>query len=194
MESSGVHVDYVGDGKVLPNLTAFNPDTHIKPSDIRVEYDHNGLSSTVFHIPRTKASMHGEDVSWSKQSGDTDPEAAFVHHLALNKPPPNGHLFAYLKNSRFRPLMKTEFIWTVAAAARAAGLEPHQGHGIHIGSTLEYLLRGTPFEVMKVKGHWTSDAFLIYLTKHAQILAPYMQAIPEVHEDFIRLTMPQIRR
>ena len=177
---------------MVPNLTAFNREMHVKPSDVRIEYDCNGLSSTVFHIPKTKASMHGEDVSWSKQLGDTDPEAAFTHHLALNKPPPDGHLFAYLKNSRFRPLTKTEFIRTVAAAARVAVLNPHQGYGIRIGSTLEYLLRGMPFKVMKVKGHWASDAFLVYLTKHAQILAPYMQAVPEVHVNFIRLNMPQI--
>ena len=82
----------------------------------------------------------------------------------------------------------------MAVAARAAGLDPCQGRRICIGSTLEYLLRGTPFKVMKVKGQWASDAFLVYLTKHAQILAPYMQAVPEVHENFIRLTMPQIQR
>ena len=178
----------------VPNLSAFDKEKHVKPSDVRIEHDRNGLSSTVFHIPKTKASMHGEDVSWSKQSGDTDPEAAFAHHLALNKPPADGHLFTYLKNSRFRPLTKMEFIRMVTATARAAGLDPRQGHGIRIGSMLEYLLRGTPFEVMKVKGRWASDAFLIYLMKHAQILAPYLQAVPEVHENFIRLTMPQIRR
>jgi hypothetical protein len=178
----------------VPNLGAFNGAVHVKPSDVRIELDRNGLRSTVFHIPKTKTSPNGEDVSWSRQSGDTDPEAALAHHLALNKPPEDAHLFSYLKNSRYRPLTKTEFIRTVAAAARRAGLEPRQGHGIRIGATLEYLLRGTPFEVMKVKGRWASDAFLVYLTKHAQILAPYMQAIPEVHESFIRLTMPQIRR
>ena len=88
----------------VPNLSAFDREKHVKLSDVRIEHDRNGLSSTVFHIPKTKASMHGEDVSWSKQSGDTDPEAAFAHHLALNQPPADGHLFAYLKNSRFRPL------------------------------------------------------------------------------------------
>ena len=87
-----------------------------------------------------------------------------------------------------------EFTRTVAEAARKVGLDPHQGHGIHIGSMLEYLLRGIPFEVMKVKGRWASDAFLVYLTKHAQILAPYMQAVPEVRESFVKLTMPHIQR
>ena len=54
----------------------------------------------------------------------------------------------------------------MAAAARVAVLNPHQGYGIRIGSTLEYLLRGMPFKVMKVKGRWASDAFLVYLTQH----------------------------
>ena len=179
---------------MVPNLSAFDREMHVKLPDVRIEYDHNSLSLTIFHIPKTKASMHGEDVSWLKQSGNTDPEAALAHHLALNKPPPNGHLFTYLKNNCFWPLMKTEFICTVAAAARVAGLSLRQGHGICIGSTLEYLLRGTPFKVMKVNRQWASDAILIYLTKHAQMLTPYMQAVPEVHENFIRLTMPQIQR
>ena len=185
----------LGEFTVL-RLGAFERDRHVKPSDIRIENDRNGLSSTIFHIPKTKSSpIHGEDLSWSKQTGDTDPETALAHHLELNKPPADGHLFAYLhKDSKHRPLTKPEFLRTVAAAARKAGLDPRQGHGIRIGATLEYLLRGTPFEVMKVKGRWASDAFLIYLTKHAQILALYMQAVPEVHEGFIRLTMPHLRR
>jgi len=178
----------------VPRLGAFNRDRHIKPSGVRTELDRNGLSSTVFHIPKTKASpIHGEDVSWSRQTGNSDPEAALACHMALNQPPADGHLFAYLHKGRYCLLTKPEFIRTVAVAAQKVGLDPCQGHGIRIGATLEYLLRGTLFKVMKVKGRWASDAFLIYLTKHAQILAPYMQAIPEVHESFIRLTMPQLR-
>ena len=73
-------------------------------------------------------------------------------------------------------------------------VDPRQGHGICIGSTLEYLLRRVPFDVMKVKGHWASDAFTLYLRKHAQIFAPYMQAAPLLHEAFICYTMPPIRK
>ena len=44
-------------------------------------------------------------------TGDSDPEAALVHHMALNKPPADGHLFAYLyKDSKCHPLTKPEFI------------------------------------------------------------------------------------
>ncbi|KIK32835.1 hypothetical protein CY34DRAFT_100692, partial [Suillus luteus UH-Slu-Lm8-n1] len=56
---------------------------------------------------------------------------------------------------------------------------------------LMYLLQNVPFEVVKMKGHWASDAFQSYLRKHAQIMAPYMQAIPTIHEEFIQVSMPR---
>jgi len=55
------------------------------------------------------------------------------------------------------------------------------------------LLRGVPFDVVKAIGRWASDAFRLYLRKHAQILAPYMQAVPSLHEHFIRYSMPPVR-
>lgn len=178
----------------VPTLTAFKTNAHVKPSDVTTERDRNGLESTAFQLPRTKTSIHGESVSWSKQNGDTDPQDALTHHLTTNQPPQDGPLFAYRYKHTHRPLTKPAFIKALATAATKAGLQPLQGHGIRIGSTLEYLLRGVPFEVVKVKGRWASDAFLIYLTKHAQILAPYMQAQPDLHAEFVRLTMPHIRR
>ena len=57
-------------------------------------------------------------------------------------------------------------------AAHAAGLEPLQGHGIRIRVTLFHLLRGIPMEAVKVMGRWSSNTFLHYLQKHAQILTP----------------------
>jgi hypothetical protein len=73
-------------------------------------------------------------------------------------------------------------------------MTPLKGHGIRIGSTLEYLLRHIPFDVVKVKGRWASDAFLLYLRKHAQILAPYMQAALALHKSFLQYTIPPIHR
>jgi hypothetical protein len=92
-----------------------------------------------------------------------------------------------------RPLTKTAFIARLHKAFKSAKLEPLQGHGIRIGSTLFYLLRGTPFDVVKTIGRWASDAFLLYLRKHAQIMAPYMQANPRVHTEFVRISMPPVR-
>jgi hypothetical protein len=159
-------------------LGAFDPAQHVKITDVRDCKDRGGLLSKVFHIPVTKTSKSGEDIYWSKQNGDSDPDTAFANHLLLNNPSPSEHLFAYQHGSARRPLTKKVFLHRIALAARAAGLQPKKGHAIRIGSTLEYLLRGVPLEAMKHKGRWASEAFARYLTRHAQVLAPYMQAIP----------------
>jgi hypothetical protein len=174
-------------------LDAFDPAIHVKPSDIQDARDRQGLKMTNFHLPRTKTSINGEDVSWARQDGPSDPEEALQNHLRINDPPLDNALFAYRHKNSHRPLTKSNFLKRLAIATKAAGHKPLQGHGIRIGGTLEYLLRNVPFDVVKVKGRWASDAFLAYLRRHAQILAPYMQATPALHEEFLRYTLPPVR-
>ena len=177
----------------VQRLDGFNPNVHVSRSRVSYDQDREGQRVTVLHIPHTKASPQGEDVCWARQEGYMDPDLVLAHHLEINNPPPDGHLFAYHHKNGYRPLTKTKFLAKLAKAARAAGLEPLQGHSIRIGLTLKYLLRGMPFNVMKVKGRWSSDTFILYLRKHAQILAPYIQAAPAVHDTFVHLTMPAVR-
>ncbi|KIJ60482.1 hypothetical protein HYDPIDRAFT_53896, partial [Hydnomerulius pinastri MD-312] len=77
-----------------------------------------------------------------------------------------------------RPLTRTEFIKRITAAAQKAELPELKGHGIRIGGTLLYLLRGVPFDVVKTMGRWSSEAFTLYLRQHAMIMAPYLQDSP----------------
>ena len=175
----------------VPRLNSFDPTKHITPANLRTETNQNGMEVTVLHVPHTKAApLEGEDVCWSRQHGPTDPYEALANHWQVNNLGDTDHLFAYRHKGHLRPLTKSAFIKRVAAAARAAGLEPLQGHGIRIGATLFYLLRGVPFEAVKVMGRWSSDAFLRYLRKHAQILTPYIQADPDVHRTFSHFIMP----
>ena len=175
-------------------LQTFNANTHITTRNLTYDQDRNGLKVTVLHLPRTKtAGNEGEDVYWASQEGDSDPTAALQNHFRVNQPSEASHLFAYQAKHARKPLTKAKFLERVGKAARAASLEPLQGHGIRIGSTLEYLLRGMPFDVMKAKGRWAGDSFLLYLRKHAVIIAPYIQAAPAVHETFIRYSMPPAR-
>ncbi len=132
----------------------------------------------MLHLPSTKvASSEGEDVYWASREGDTDPSAALQNHLQVNQPSEASHLFAYRIKNACRLLTKSKFLEKVEKAACAASLELLQGHGIWISSTLEYLLQGVPFDVMKAQGHWARDSFLLYLWKHAVIIAP-CQACP----------------
>lgn len=180
----------------VPNLTGFIPDKHPKTSDIRTVLDHHGNASTIIHIPSTKSSkISGEDIYWTEQTGITDPKVALEKHLVFNNPPMDSHLFAYphLKDG-YRPLSRQTFLNVISATAKRAGLDPLHGHGLRIGATLEYLLRGLSFEAMKVKGRWASDAFTAYLTNHAEILAQHTHAGTELHNSISQITIPRLRR
>ncbi|KAH9986510.1 hypothetical protein BJV77DRAFT_1028846 [Russula vinacea] len=120
-------------------LQTFDPNTHITTQNLAHDQDRNGLNVTVLHLPRTKmAGNEGED------------------------PPETSHLFAYRAKHARKPSPKRSSSKGWESSTRS-GLEPLQGHGIRIGSTLEYLLRGVPFDVMKAKGRWAGDSFLLYL-------------------------------
>lgn len=180
----------------VKNLTAFDPKTHVKRSNLGESTDRRGMKTTTFNVPETKSSrLEGEQLYWAKQKGDSDPEEALRRHLEFNNPDSDFHLFGYKnKEGKMIPLTKTAFTRRLEKAAKDAKLPTMKGHSIRIGSTLEYLLRGLPFDVMKVKGRWKSDAFHTYLRDHAKVLAPYMQAAPpNIHDEFVRIAIPSAR-
>ena len=173
-------------------LRSFSPNTHITLQHLSYDQDRNGLKVTVLHLPRTKAAGNkGEDVYWASQEGETDPTKALAQHLRINQPSNASHLFAYKAANTRHTLTKAKFLDSIAEVACAADLKPIQGHGIRIRSTLEYLLQGVPFNVMKAKGCWAGDSFQLYLRKHAVVIAPYIQATP-IHKGFVRYMMPPV--
>ena len=179
----------------VAKLDGFNPNIHVKISDIQQGVrDRNNLEETVIFLPWTKAAREkGEKIFWARQDGITDPQDALENHLKVNNPPPASHLFAYRHRDDMRPMTRSIFLTRIHKIVTDNNLPKLPGHGIRIGSTLEYLLRGVPFDVVKAKGRWQSEAFKGYLRKHAQIMAPYTQADPKMYETFVRYAMPPIR-
>lgn len=169
----------------VPNVAAFAPHRHITIANVRQHVrDRFGNEVTVLHPPHTKsAGSDGEDIYFGAQPGPTDPDRTFQLHLDINKPQPGEHLFVHTvmqggKELR-RPLTESIFLRRFKKALLDAGItDAYSGHSFRIGGTLEYLLRGVPFAVVKVKGRWASDSFQLYLRQHAEIIAPYMQADP----------------
>ncbi|KAG6326160.1 hypothetical protein ID866_12928 [Astraeus odoratus] len=147
----------------LKKLDTFNPQLHITLAQVHDDTDCNGYHTKVFTLLSMKASPKGEEVNWAKQNGPSDPSEALRQHVQLNNPPTTGPLFAYKHRLTHHPLTQQVFISKLKKAAKAAGFQSVQGHGIRIRAMLEYLLQGVPFEVMKVKGQWASDAFQLYL-------------------------------
>jgi hypothetical protein len=179
----------------VKNLKSFDATLNIRRAGMSYKPGSEGKAgSTNFRVPSTKTKpREGEDIYWSEEPGLTNPKAALENHFRVNNLPLEGHIFAYKVRGerKHRPLTKPRFIQRLHEAAATAGLEPLQGHGIRIGATLMYLLRGIPIETMKIKGRWASDAFRVYLRKHAQIITPLLQDAPEVHRDIASFSVVQ---
>ncbi|KZT64744.1 hypothetical protein DAEQUDRAFT_585676 [Daedalea quercina L-15889] len=175
------------------SLTSFQPNLHVKPSDVRQDEDRHGHRVTVIHLPTTKvAPLEGEDVYWAAQpETPADPAEALANHMRVNQPNPSGHLFTWKHPQGPRALTKPAFLKRMDAIAAQLGEVPMKGHGLRIGATLEYLLRGAPFDVVKAIGRWSGESFKLYLRKHAVILAPYLQHSP-ILDEITRYTMPPL--
>lgn len=112
--------------------------------------------------------------------------------MTVNAPPGEAHIFAWKHHDSLRPLTRRALDDRLALVSRQGKLHLPQGHGCRIRGTLEYLLRGVPFDAMKAKGRWAGDSFLLYLRKHAEIMAPYMQDMPSVQSAFTRYAIPPV--
>ncbi|KAF8834384.1 hypothetical protein BDN67DRAFT_985360 [Paxillus ammoniavirescens] len=158
----------------LVTLSSFDLKLHICQADVSIVCNCQGLEVHNFHLPHTKSSPSCEDINWAKQHGQSDPYTALENHFKINGPPAEGPLFTYWQGKGHRPLTKKKFLLTLSSMPKKASIKPLNGH------------------MVKVKGRWASNAFLTYLCRHAQILAPYMQAQPAMHESFICYTIPPI--
>ncbi|KAG2740419.1 hypothetical protein P692DRAFT_20753281, partial [Suillus brevipes Sb2] len=176
----------------VKSMKAFDPTKHVKRSNLEMDIeDRHELRVTKIFLPRTKVAMAGEGVYWVQQQDLSDPKAAILNHLLINDPSQDSHLFAWKHKNGMRPLTRSEFWKRISGIVKRAGLGNLKSHGLRIGGTLEYLLRGVPFDVVKSMGRWSSEVFTIYLHKHVLILAPYLQESPAL-EPFTRYTMPPI--
>jgi hypothetical protein len=177
----------------VPAIRSFYPSKHITCENVSETVDRNNLPVTKFHIPSTKTSpIEGKDTFWAAQDGPSDPRAALENHIRVNPADSKAHLFAWKHLKGIRPLLKAKLSKRLNAIACIAKLPYLKGHGLRIGGTLEYLLRGVPFDVVKSMGRWSSDAFTLYLREHAIIIALYIQSSPAL-KPFTHHTMPPVQ-
>ncbi|KIJ59006.1 hypothetical protein HYDPIDRAFT_177951 [Hydnomerulius pinastri MD-312] len=159
-------------------ISKFNPSKHIMQANVSHLQDPNGLPVMKFYIPTMKCTLEtGEDTQCAPQSGGiTNPKAALENHFRVNLAPPDAHLFAWKHPNGLRALSKTEVTNWLAAIVKTLNLANFKGHSLHIGRTLHYLLKGVPFDVVKVMGYWAGDSFMIYLSRGPHLLQLHSHA------------------
>ena len=179
----------------VPNIREhFNPEKYITRNNITRLKDKDGLPVIKFRIPVKKCEATGEDVQCTPHMGCvTDPEAALQNHLRLNPAPPDTHLFAWRHpRSGLCLLSKMQVTNKIADITKQNRLEDLKGHSLRIGSTLFYLLKGVPFDIVKVIGRWAGEVFTLYLRNHVLILAPFLQADQHLFNQLMRIAMPPV--
>jgi hypothetical protein len=185
----------LGEFVVPTTKTVFDAQRYISGTGWSDESDEAGRRIWKFELPFTKVLDMGETVSWMTTNDMSDPLAAFQHHIALNQPNADHFLFSYRDHlGNLTPMSQKRFTSCLDDYCKKMGEKALNGHGLRIGHTLELLLRGVPFEVVKTKGRWSSDSFQVYLQKHELILAPYIQAVPELKCEVARVSMPRVQR
>lgn len=139
-----------------PSLTSSLPTR----ADFR-KSDRNPQSYNL-HLPRTKTHIHGQNVVLVDQRAPINPLSLLKNHIHVNNMPASGFLFTYNVAGNSLPLTKSRFLQRCNTIWEQLGYPRATGHCFRIGGTTELLVAGTPPDVVKATGRWTSESFMRY--------------------------------
>lgn len=129
--------------------------------------------SCILRLPSTKTDRHGQDVVLVDQRAPINPISLLKTHIRINRVAINEHLFTYTSGTTGQrlSLSKTVLMQRCNAIWQPLGYPRTTGHCFRIGGTTELLIAGTPPDVVKATGRWSSESFLRYW-RSLDILAP----------------------
>ncbi|KAE8227725.1 hypothetical protein CF326_g7368 [Tilletia indica] len=166
-------------GELVMKKGSFNKRYH--PSAAQLSWEPTprapaGVVTAVLALPWTKTKASGEKLVLAPQNRAPCPVQALQHHLHINQPSPNAHLFAYKHGNKTLALKHSAFTQRIGAALTAANISSTnlKGHSLRIGGCTEFLLRGVPIDTVRLHGRWTSEAWRLYLREHVELLAPHL--------------------
>ncbi|KAI0054733.1 DNA breaking-rejoining enzyme [Artomyces pyxidatus] len=158
----------------VPVRWNFRPEKHVaRGASLTYARARNGVECGTLHIPWTKTTAsEGADIAITDLADPTSPLYAIRYHLAVNaKVPLDAPLFAFEQGDSWQTLTKSMFLQRCNEIWKRQGLHVLEGgHSFRIGGTTEWLLRGTPPDVVQKQGRWLSGAFLLYWRKVQTVL------------------------
>ena len=131
--------------------------------------------SCLLHLPRTKTHYHGQDVVLVDQHEPLNPILLLKNHLHINGVPFDSHIFTINSTVGLSSLTKHIFLQRCNTIWNTFGHPYVTGHCFRIGGTTELLIAGTPPDVVKATGRWSSDSFLRYWRSLDDIAPHYIR-------------------
>jgi hypothetical protein len=135
--------------------------------------------SCILHLPRTKTHRSGQDIVLVDQCAPINPIFLLKNHIRVNAVPVDQHIFSFTTADDRLSLSKSLFLQRCNDIWGALGYPRTTGHCFRIGGTTELLVAGTPPDIVKATGRWTSESFLRYW-RTLDALAP--QHIRNIHK------------
>lgn len=128
--------------------------------------------SCLLHLPCTKTHPHGQNIVLVDQRIPINPISLIKNHFRVNRVSDNQHIFSYLSTDGLHySLSKNHFLRRCNTIWSALGYPRTTGHCFRIGGTTELLIAGTPPDVVKATGRWSSESFMRYW-RSLDMLAP----------------------
>ena len=149
--------------------------------------------SCLLHLPRTKTHHHGQDVVLVDQRAPVNPISLLKNHLRVNNVPRDTPLFSYISEHGIHTLTKPLFLQRCNAIWQLFGYPRTTGHSFRIGGTTELLIAGTPPDVVKAMGRWSSESFLRYWRSLEDIAPLHTRNLHPPIRKHIRRRPPTVR-
>ena len=150
-------------GELLPPSSSPSPsESEALPTRSDFKRSLSNPQPCILRLPRTKTHRHGQDVVLVNQLAPINPISLLKNHIQVNNIRIDIHLFSIFTAGHYTFLSKSLFlrrcneIWSSLSYPRTTG------HCFRIGGTTELLIAGTPPDVVKATGRWSSESFLQY--------------------------------
>jgi hypothetical protein len=161
-------------GELLPSTPAALLSTPF-PTRAGFKRSVRNPQSCILHLPRTKTHHHGQDIVLVDQCAAVNPILLLKRHLRMSAIPDDAHIFSYSSPEGLKSLTKSLFLQRCNTIWQHLGYPRTTGHCFRIGGTTELLLAGTPPDVVKATGRWSSDSFLRYWRSLDDIAPQYIR-------------------
>ena len=148
-------------GELLPVSAPSLPTTQL-PSRSDFKRSIRNPQSCILHLPHTKTHRHGQDVVLVDQRAPINPITLLKNHLRVNGVHTDEHIFSFTSRDGRQSLRKDPFLKRCNTIWASLGYPRATGHCFRIGGTTELLIAGTPPDVVKATGRWSSESFLRY--------------------------------
>jgi hypothetical protein len=164
-------------GELLP-LSSSPPSSHPLPLRSDFKRSLKDTRSCILRLPQTKTHRYGQDVVLVDQRYPINPISLLKNHIRVNKVHEDQPLFSVtLSGGPHSPLTKRLFLQRCNAIWSVFGYPHTTGHCFRIGGTKELLILGTPPDVVRATGRWSSDSFHRYWRSLEEIAPHHIRNI-----------------